>query len=227
MFTGFSDETVRYFLDLRFNNNISFFHASHDRYLESVQKPFYELINDLSPLMLEIDPGMEIRPGKCLSHIHRDTRFTKDKSPYRDHLWFLFRRAAEPRDKALNFYFEFGPGTLGWGMGFWGENREVLDQFRRIIDADPDQVRAVLPEDRLESGRLVLGGSMHKRMTVPDGIPEDLKRWYLTKEMYISSSGVPFGEAFSSTLTQSVSEDFKALAPLYKMLRGMCDRMTE
>ena len=94
MFTGFTDETVRFFLDLRFHNNTEYFHQEHDRYIEEVQQPFYAFIEDMAPLLRDIDPKMELRPYKCLSHIHRDTRFTKDKSPYRDHLWIAFRRAA-------------------------------------------------------------------------------------------------------------------------------------
>lgn len=131
MFTGFTDETIQFFLDLKFHNSTEFFHSQHDRYLETVQSPFYEMIREMAPAMLKIDPEMEIRPFKCLSHIHRDTRFSRDKSPYRDHLWFLFRRQAEPREKSLFYFFELGPDRLAWGLGFWGENREAMDLFRK------------------------------------------------------------------------------------------------
>ena len=94
MFTGFTDDTIRFFLDLKFHNSTEYFHQEHERYLKDVQKPFYDFIEDLGSQMKDIDPLMEIRPYKCLSHIHRDTRFSRDKSPYRDHLWLLFRRAA-------------------------------------------------------------------------------------------------------------------------------------
>lgn len=118
MFTGFTDDTVDFFMDLKFHNNTSFFHEQHNRYVETVQAPFYAMIDALGPDMLSVDPLMEIRPHKCLSRIHRDTRFTRDKSPYRDHLWFLFRRAAEPREKSLFYYFEFGPVSPGaWESG--------------------------------------------------------------------------------------------------------------
>ena len=119
MFNGFPEETVRFFLDLRFHNDAAFFNENRERYRQDVQAPFYEFIEELAPLMQSIDPLMEVRPYKCLARIRRDTRFTKDKSPYRDHLWLCFRRMAEPRDESLNYFFEFGPGTLGWGLGFW------------------------------------------------------------------------------------------------------------
>ena len=167
MFSGFTDETVQFFLDLKFHNSADYFHANHDRYVEAVQTPFYELIEALAPTMLSIDEGMEVRPHKCISRIHRDTRFSRDKSPYRDHLWFLFRRAAEPREKSLFYFFEFGPGRLDWGLGIWGENRELLDQFRRKLQANPDGMLARLDDMNLDFHRMFLGGSAFKRLPVP------------------------------------------------------------
>ena len=131
MFTGFPEETLRFFMDIRFHNNAEFFNENRERYRQEVTAPFYAFIEDLSPAMLKIDPGMEIRPYKCLARIRRDTRFSRDKSPYRDHLWLLFRRAAEPREMSLNFWFEYGLGTIGWGMGFWGAKAYTMELFRK------------------------------------------------------------------------------------------------
>ena len=155
MFTGFTDETIQFFLDLKFHNSTEYFHQNHDRYLQVVQTPFYEMISDLSTAMLEIDPDMEIRPYKCLSRIHRDIRFTKDKSPYRDHMWFLFRRSGEPREKSLFYYFEMGPDRLDWGMGFWGENREVLDVFRKRILSATNECLHMVESLNLEKNHLI------------------------------------------------------------------------
>lgn len=223
MFNGFTDETVTFFLDLRFHNNTTFFHENHDRYEKAVLEPFYTLIDELAPAMCGIDPLMETRPHKCLSHIHRDTRFTKDKSPYRDHCWFLFRRSAEPREKSLNYYFEFGPDVLGWGMGFWGENRDVLDIFRRKMESSPESIRGLIQDCNLPEHRLGLGGSIHKRMVIPDNIPPDLEPWYRMKEMYISKVMPDYHLAFTDGLFETVRADFEALAPLYRFLRGIAD----
>ena len=87
MFTGFPEETIRFFLDLRFHNSTTWYRENKERYLREVQAPFYELIGELVPLLQRIDPQMEIRPHKILSRIRRDTRFSRDKTPYRDHLW--------------------------------------------------------------------------------------------------------------------------------------------
>ena len=223
MFTGFTDDTVDFFMDLKFHNNTSFFHEQHDRYVETVQAPFYAMIDALGPDMLSVDPLMEIRPHKCLSRIHRDTRFTRDKSPYRDHLWFLFRRAAEPREKSLFYYFEFGPDRLSWGMGIWGENRELMDIFRRKMVSNPDGILSLIRDMDLPSRKLFLGGTFFKRLDIPPQIPDLLKPWYTGREIYVSRFDPPRPWAFSERILKEVRRDFKTLAPLYRLLRGCAD----
>ena len=225
MFNGFTDETIRFFIDLKFHNNSAYFHENHERYVAEVQHVFYDMIDALAPEMLKIDPRMEVRPHKCLSRIHRDTRFSRDKSPYRDHLWFLFRRASEPREKSLFYYFELGPDRLGWGMGFWDENREALDIFRKRMQANPDGTMALLDSMELPERKLILGGSIHKKMTVPPEIPERLRRWYLAKDFYIWRENPDFRWVYSDRILKEVRKDFRTMAPLYRLLRGYADEI--
>ncbi len=221
MFNGFTDATIDFFIDLKFHNTTPFFHENHDRYVETVQSPFYAMIDALAPDMLLIDPLMETRPYKCLSRIHRDTRFSRDKSPYRDHLWFLFRRAAEPRDKSLFYYFEFGPDRLSWGMGIWGENRELMDLFRRRMAANPEGVLSLIMDMDLPSRKLYLGGSSFKRLEIPKNISDPLKPWYVAREMYIGRYDPPRAWVFSDRILKEVRRDFKTLSPLYCLLKGL------
>ena len=226
MFTGFTDETIQFFLDLKFHNNTPYFHDHHDRYVETVQAPFYEMSADLGEEMRKIDPLMETRPYKCLSRIHRDTRFSRDKSPYRDHHWFLFRRAGEPREKSLFYYFEFGPDRLSWGMGIWGENRELMDLFRKRMRANPDGILALLDDLDLPGHNLFLNGSFFKRMDIPEEIPTRLKPWYTGREIYIGRYNPVWQWAFSERILKEVRKDFRTLAPLYRLLRGYLDDLS-
>ena len=227
MFAGFTDETIQFFLDLRFHNYTEYFHEQHDRYVETVQRPFYELIESLAPTMKKIDPMMEIRPHKCLSRIHRDTRFSRDKSPYRDHLWFLFRREGEPRERAVFFYGEFGPDRLDWGFGIWGENREMMDIFRRKLAANPDGMTALFDDMDLPKRKLGLGGMYFKRMDIPPQIPERMKRWYAARELYVGKTVREYSWAFTERMEQEMKKDFLTMAPMYQVFRGIRDEMGE
>ena len=173
--------------------------------------------------MKDIDPQMEVRPHKCLARIHRDTRFTKDKSPYRDHLWLLFRRAAEPREGSVNYWFELGPGRLGWGLGTWGENKPGMEAFRRKLAAQPRAVKDMIDDCQLRERGLIVEGRSFKRLEIPPSVPPYLHDWYRIRELYIVREDTKLQWMYDASLARRVLEDFQAMAPLYRLLRGAWD----
>lgn len=223
MFTGFGEETLQFFLDIRFHNDKAYFEEHRSRYEKDVKAVFHSFIEELAPVMQKIDPLMEIRPYKCLARIHRDTRFSRDKSPFRDHLWLCFRRAAEPREGSVNFFFELGPTTLGWGMGTWGENRPMMDIFRRQIAAQPEKIGKIISGCRLEENDLFVHGNGWKRIDIPDHVPLGLRGWYAMREVYIGRGHPSMDAVGSRAILDIVAEDFRKLAPIYHLLRGAYD----
>ena len=225
MFTGFPVETEQYFLDIRFHNNAMYYHDNIDRYRKDVQAPFYALIEDLVPALLDIDPQMETRPYKILSRLRRDTRFTKDKTPYRDHLWTWFHRSGEPRENSLGFWFEYGPGRLMWGMGSWGDNRPLMDRMRREFVARPSYYMGLIRGCGLTQRHLILQADTWKRMEVPDCIPKELEPWYRIRGFSIMQTYPELKEASQRDLMLHIRSDYQAMAPIYRMLRGMQDAL--
>lgn len=227
MFTGFPEETLEFFLDLRFHNNHDYFHAQQERYQRDVREPFYAFIEAMAPYMKDIDPRMEVRPHKCLARIHRDTRFTKDKSPYRDHMWLLFRREGEPREGCVNYYFELGPGRMSWGMGTWGENKPGIEMLRRRMEAEPRLVKDIINDCQMEERGLLVGGRSYKRMEIPPSVPPYLHDWYKIREVYISRPDASMRWMADASLVKRVLADYQAMAPLYHLLRGAWDKASE
>lgn len=83
-FEGFSAEALRFLLENRINNSKEWFEEHRNEYRKYVYEPFAELVKELAPAMKEIDDGIITIPSKIISRVRRDTRFTKDKSLYRD-----------------------------------------------------------------------------------------------------------------------------------------------
>ena len=227
MFTGFPEETLQFFLDIRFHNNNTYFNENRERFRQDVQEPFYAFINELAPAMRDIDPQMELRPYKCLARIRRDTRFSRDKSPYRDHLWVLFRRAAEPREGSVNYWFEISPTSVGWGLGTWGENRPGMDALRRRIAAQPLRARDIVDDCRLYERGMAVQGSFFKRIDIPDSVPPSLHWLYKGRELYIVRERTQLQWIYDAKLADRVLADYRAMAPLYRLLRGAWDEAGE
>ena len=211
-----------FMVELRFHNNKDFMAANKSRYIAQMRDPHYALIETLAPAMLAIDPHMEVRPYKALSRIFRDTRFSRDKSPYRDHHWIAFRRQAEPRESSVVFWFEVRIEGLSWGLGFWGENRPAMNLMRQRMESHPDDMAALLPG--LKRGGLSISGEAYKRMAVPQDLHPQLKPYYALKDLYIVPAKPPDpGMAFGPGLVPRLLKDFETLAPWYRLLRGYHD----
>lgn len=223
MFPGFPEETVRFFLDLRFHNETSWFHAHREAYETYVRKPFSEFIEAMTPTVMRIADDMETRPNKCLARINRDIRFTRDKSPYRDHMWMLFRRSGEEREHAVMYWFELSPEVVEWGVGFWGYNRPAMDALRERMVKKPAEVRRVLRQCGIPDETLHIYGDRYKSMKPPAGMSADLAMLYPCKEIYVKRVSVPLAESYRPEIIDRVSEDFLRLKPLYLLLRQAAD----
>lgn len=193
--------------------------ANRERYYREVRQPFYDFIGAIGPKMQSrISEEMEVRPAKCLSRINRDTRFTKDKSPYRDHLWISFRQQGMANDGTPFYWFEISPENVNWGVGIWGEARPIMDAMRRRMLAHPGDFERILPI--LKKRGFSLDGDQWKKMPVPEEIPPVLAPWYLKKHVYAQRRGAELKWILSPDIVDRVMEDYEALAPLYWIFRG-------
>lgn len=97
------------------------FEANKYDYQEYLLKPFKQLVNDLGCFMLSIDPLLETTPAvdKTISRIYRDTRFSKDKTPYKSSMWFSFRRPGRDSKEDPVYFFEISGDRYCYGMGFF------------------------------------------------------------------------------------------------------------
>jgi len=223
MFQGFPEETIRFFLGLRFHNDAAYFEAHRNEYEQYVREPFYAFIDAMAPAVKQIADDMELRPARCLARIRRDTRFTKDKSPYRDHMWLLFRRGGEERENATMYWFELAPERVEWGLGFWGNNRPVMEALRKRIREKPDEVADVFAQAQVPAPGLDIYGERYQRMAVPPGLSETLAEIYPRKELYIKRTQVPIRVAYSLEVVERCSEDILRLKPLYQLMRKAAD----
>ncbi len=106
--------TFRFFDELARNNNRAWFDANKQRYIEEVRDPLVRLIEAFGPRLARISAHMVADPrpvGGSLFRIYRDTRFSKDKRPYKTHAGLSFRHA-DGRDVHAPVFYLNRPTTL-------------------------------------------------------------------------------------------------------------------
>ena len=215
----FSEKTLDFLFENRLQDSKDWFDAHKNIYQEHVLEPLQELVVGLSDAALDLDPLVTIDPkvGKTISRIRRDTRFTKDKRIYREHMWIVFKRG--PRmygTDAPGIYFEMSPDNFGYGCGYYYTDPEYMDALRAAILAGSPEAMAAI--DAYEAQNIfTLDGDRYKRPRYPDQ-PEKLRKWLELRNISLSAESTDAALLFSDKLAEKVSADFKVLKPMYRFL---------
>jgi uncharacterized protein (TIGR02453 family) len=136
----FTPELFAFFEELAAHNNRDWFQANKSRFIEHVREPAIQFILDFAPHLKKISPHFtaDARPsGGSLFRINRDTRFAKDKTPYKTHAGIYFKHEASSNVHAPGFYLHLEPGASFVGMGIWQPEPKVANQIRMAIVSEP------------------------------------------------------------------------------------------
>lgn len=216
-FQGFPKEMFEFFMAISLNNNIEFFHANKQDYDQYVKKPLYALAADIGLAAQQVDPDMEIRPAKSVSRIRRDTRFSHNKAPYRDHMWIGFRKQGVPKSDSFVLYFDISCDRIHYGAGWYNDDPKRARAIREAILRKPREFESIITDKRLTS-EFDFGGELYKKLAFPEQLPESLRPFYMAKGFYMQH-GEPTGrQVLSADLAGQISAGFAALAPLYNFM---------
>ena len=221
MFNGFKPETFSFLDQLGLNNSRGWFEAHKTEYIDYLKRPFIQLVQDLTPALLEIDPDLDIDPKHCVSRINRDIRFTLDKSPYRTNLWLAFKRNVPDWKEEPAFFFDIFPDHYRYGMGFFVTPRPVIELVREAV-LDREEVFMNLHHQYLKQELYVLVGGKYKKTIIPDLSP-DLQEWTQRKEFYFLADRPVDANIMGSELVTLLADDFKKLAPWYEYFKNLTE----
>ena len=219
MSTYFSEKTFKFLRALARNNSRPWFEEHRKDYEAHLKGPFQRLITDLEPDLLAISPHYRADPrgsGGSLFRIHRDTRFSNDKTPYKTWGGARFFHARSKQVPAPSFYLHIQPGNSFLGGGIWHPEPDVQRRIREfLIDNRSGWTRAVRsPAFRR---RYEMWGDTLVRP--PRGFPaehpliDDLKRKDFTAGYALDDEVV-----LGPRLRQAVVSGFKGVVPLVDYL---------
>ncbi len=150
-FTGFRPGALTFLRALRRHNARDWFESNRERYETELRAPLGALVEEVDVHLATLAPEIVGTPKRSLFRIHRDVRFSADKSPYRTHVacWFHHVGAGGgasgggPHGGA-GFYLHIEPGRSSLGGGIWMPSRATLRHVRERIDADGDSLATLL-----------------------------------------------------------------------------------
>lgn len=218
-FKGFPKETVDFLEDLSINNNKPWFEEHKKEYEKNVVKPSKDFVVAMGKLLKEIVPAIHADPrtNKSLFRIYRDTRFSKDKSPYKTHLGIFFWEGERKKMECSGFYFHIEPGKLFLGGGIHTFPKDLLEEYRKAVITDYGNELVEIISD-LETKGYSIGKKHYKR--VPRGFDKDHENAELLLHNGMSvylELPIP-EELFSEEILDFCIEKFTDMLPLHQWL---------
>ena len=216
--TPLSAKSLAFLRALKRNNNRPWFEAHREDYETHLRAPMRELIEEMDVRFARFAPEITGDPKRSAFRIHRDIRFSKDKSPYKTNAgcWFYHQAGShsvgqEAEGGGAGFYFHLEPGGCFVGGGIWMPPRPVLNRLRDAIAEDPKGFAKVAKGLNEEY--------MLKRM--PRGFAEDhpAARW-LKFTSFTLGSELTDTQVTSAQLPALLERRYKAMLPLVRWLNA-------
>ncbi|TAK01482.1 MAG: DUF2461 domain-containing protein [Chloroflexota bacterium] len=229
-FAGFRPEAIQFMADLAVNNDRAWFQPRKADFERLLKDPMEALVVAVGERFRARGIPLQADPKRSPFRIYRDTRFSRDKSPYKTHYAATFPwiegaggagERADDSPHGNGGYFNFQPGEMYVGGGMWMPEKPRLDAFRRAVLEAPDEVRAALEDQGFVAW---FGGARsHETLKrVPPGLAADhpmadLFRW----------KDVVFGrrladrDVTSPDLPDVLAEGYAAALPVFRFLASL------
>lgn len=218
-YAGFDQATLQFLEELGANNNREWFKANKSRYEEQVLDVALRFIQSMQDPLAKIAPhfvALPTRMGGSLMRVYRDTRFAKDKTPYKTNIGIQFRHEMAKDVHAPGYYVHIEPDNLFLGAGMWRPESEPLRAIRERIVARSAEWQRTISDKGFKRHFSLAGESLTRP---PRGFDrdheciEDIKR-----KSFIAVKKLDVAACLNPRFQQQVETAFLNAAPFMKFL---------
>lgn len=224
-FDGMPAAGLAFLAELAENNDRDWFNANKQRYLDQVQGPAQALVVALGERLQRLSSGISYDSAAngsgSLMRIYRDTRFSRDKTPYKTAVSMSFWEGPSKREAFSGFYLRLSPRGAELYTGVHGFDRSRLERFREAVaDERAGPALQTAMERVRAAGDYEVGGAHYRR--VPRGYAPDHPRADLLRynTLFAHHRGVAIAPNFvtSAALVDQAAAHFAAMLPIHRWL---------
>lgn len=180
-----SKEFTKFFQGLEKNNTKEWFDAHRKDYETYVKEPFYNLVVDLTAEMKKLDPRVDVDPKKTIFRIHKDIRFSKDKSPYKLHVASIINRAGKREAEVPGLYLQIQANRISMGSGMYFLSKETLEDVRIHILHNMKALQSIVRKKDFVTRFGEVQGEKAKRLTPELMAGAEKEPLILNKQFYL------------------------------------------
>jgi uncharacterized protein (TIGR02453 family) len=223
-FAGFDPGIFRYLTALKRHNRREWFEAHRGEYETLVRDAMRAFVEEMDVRLARLAPELLGDPRRSLFRIHRDVRFSADKSPYKTHTacWFFHhdagRGVGSEAHGGAGLYVHIEPNQSMVGGGIWMPPKPTLDLIRDAIAESPKALPKLLKAPAFV--RRFGGLSEEARLTrVPRGFaPDHPAAEWLRLKSFTAGRDLSNAEILDPKLPAKLEADISAILPLVRWL---------
>jgi uncharacterized protein (TIGR02453 family) len=213
----FSPRALAFLRGLKRNNDRAWFAAHKDAYERDVKAPMTALVERLAADLRRFAPDLVASPRVSLYRIHRDTRFSADKSPFKTQVGAIFPHNALPKHEGAGLYLEIGPGGVMIAGGIYMPQSPELHALRAHLAANTSRFRTLVESPAFRRTVGTVSGDSLKR--VPTGYSADHPAAeFLKLKQFLFGRDFPATYAVSPAFYRQVVTLFERMAPVVHFL---------
>jgi uncharacterized protein (TIGR02453 family) len=213
----FSPKALAFLRALKRHNDREWFAPRKAEYELLLRQPMIEIVERLAVDLRAFAPDLVASPKTSLFRIHRDTRFSADKSPYKTQIAAVFPSRHLPKLGGAALYFEVAPDGVWAGGGLYAPDTSQLHAVREHLAANLRRFRAIVESPAFRRTTGGLGGEQLQR--VPRGFPKDHEAArYLRFRQFLGGREFPATFATSPRFYSGLVRVFRQVAPLVRFL---------
>jgi uncharacterized protein (TIGR02453 family) len=219
-FPGFPPEAIEFFRGIERHNRREWFLPRKPLFEQHVKAPMQQLVEAVNVALGRFAPAYATDPARAIYRFYRDTRFSKDKSPYKTHIAASFRHRRLNCDAGgAGYYFQVSHKEVGIGGGIYMPMPETLRTVRGHLAENADGFRKLLAARAIQKAFGDMQGEQLAR--VPKGFAADHPAADLLRyKQFLWWIELPPDVATRPELYGEIVTRFKALAPLLDFLNG-------
>ncbi len=211
-------EAIDFLRDLNQNNNRDWFNANKKRYVNDLKEPWEGFIEQLIELFGEYEDLEQLAPKQTIFRIYRDTRFSKDKTPYKTHVSAIITPGGRKNKQHPGFYIHLDQGMLMLGGGAYFLDKDMLLQVRRYIANNGETFQQLINDPTFVNTYAEVRGEKNKI------IPKEFKPSVANEPLIANKQFYYMSEHPSSTILQDdilevIRAHYLAAQPVYRFLR--------
>jgi uncharacterized protein (TIGR02453 family) len=216
----FPKRTAAYLAKLSRHNNREWFEANRELYNSDFLEPCIKFVVEMNDRLIDLDPDIVGIPkvDKSIFRLHRDIRFSKNKTPYKTNAGLYFWNGKMKKMDASGFYFHLEPKLFGVGLGMYMFPPHLLKKYREVV-SNPSSVKELHQIVRgLEKKGYTIGGKKYKK--TPKGYdPNTLYPGYLLYDgIYAWYESDDLKKIADGKAVNFIFKIFKDMLPLHNWL---------